>query len=76
MLFVYLFEFTFVSLYFQYKVRAYSLAGHVDTTCYVKLCQLSPSFSKSLGRALEVEEGEPLQLTCKVEASPIASVKW
>uniref|UniRef100_A0A0A9VUL5 Muscle M-line assembly protein unc-89 n=1 Tax=Lygus hesperus TaxID=30085 RepID=A0A0A9VUL5_LYGHE len=60
----------------KYKVRAYSLAGHVDTTCYVKLAQLSPSFSKSLGRALEVEEGEPLELRCKVEASPIATVKW
>ncbi|CAB0012839.1 unnamed protein product [Nesidiocoris tenuis] len=60
----------------KYKVRAYSLAGHVDTTCYVKLCQLSPSFSKSLGRALEVEEGEPLELRCKVESSPSATVKW
>ncbi|CAH1393217.1 unnamed protein product [Nezara viridula] len=60
----------------KYTVRAYSLAGHVDTYCYVKLELLSPAFSKSLGRALAVEEGEPLELKCKIEASPCATVKW
>lgn len=57
-------------------MRAYSLAGHVDTYCYVKLEMLSPAFSKSLGRALAVEEGEPLELKCKIEASPSATIKW
>ncbi|XP_066901444.1 obscurin isoform X2 [Halyomorpha halys] len=60
----------------KYLVRAYSLAGHADTYCYVKLEMLSPAFSKSLGRALAVEEGEPLELKCKIEASPSASIKW
>lgn len=60
----------------QYKVRAYNLAGHCDSQCYIKLALLSPSFSKSLGRALTVEEGEPIELKCKIEASPSAQIKW
>ncbi|XP_073994368.1 obscurin isoform X8 [Rhodnius prolixus] len=60
----------------KYKVRAYSVAGHADTQCYVKLAMLAPMFSKTLGRAQEVEQGDPLELRCKVEASPSATVKW
>ncbi|XP_014257942.1 obscurin isoform X8 [Cimex lectularius] len=60
----------------RYKVRAHNVAGHADTLCNVKLAQLAPTFSKSLGRALEVEEGEPLELRCKIEASPSAKIKW
>lgn len=52
------------------------MAGHADTQCYVKLAMLAPMFSKTLGRAQEVEQGDPLELRCKVEASPSATVKW
>ncbi|KAL1110551.1 hypothetical protein AAG570_008079, partial [Ranatra chinensis] len=60
----------------KYTVRAYNLAGHADTTCDVILDLIPPRLSKSLERAVHLEEGDPLELRCKIEASPNATAKW
>jgi hypothetical protein len=57
-------------------VKAYNVAGQAETVCDVTLSLLAPMFSKALNRAEDVGEGDPFELKCKVEASPLATVKW
>ncbi|XP_046590101.1 obscurin isoform X5 [Neodiprion lecontei] len=55
---------------------ASNIAGTVDTSAQLSLAKSAPTFSRTLPRSAEVDEGEPLELKAKLEGSPIPSVKW
>lgn len=38
--------------------------------------QLPPVIGKGFPRSEEVSEGEPLELKCKIDGSPVPKVKW
>ncbi|XP_046753441.1 obscurin isoform X9 [Diprion similis] len=55
---------------------ASNIAGTVDTSAQLSLAKSAPTFSRTLPRSAEVDEGEPLELKAKLDGSPIPSVKW
>ncbi|XP_046471258.1 obscurin isoform X8 [Neodiprion pinetum] len=55
---------------------ASNIAGTVDTFAQLSLAKSAPTFSRTLPRSAEVDEGEPLELKAKLDGSPIPSVKW
>lgn len=40
------------------------------------MLQTPPTFTKKLDKAVEVEEGERLELKTVVDASPLPTMKW
>ncbi|XP_060806138.1 obscurin isoform X2 [Amyelois transitella] len=60
----------------KYKVRAVSLAGEAACEAEISLAQASPSFVRKLEPQKDVDEGEPLELKCKVDGSPMPTAQW
>ncbi|XP_028176186.1 obscurin [Ostrinia furnacalis] len=60
----------------KYKVRAVSLAGEAVCEAEISLARASPGFVHKLEKQKDVDEGEPLELKCKVDGSPIPVAKW
>ncbi|XP_049875611.1 obscurin isoform X4 [Pectinophora gossypiella] len=60
----------------KYKVRAVSLSGEAVCEAPITLAQTSPGFTHKLDRQRDVDEGEPLELKCKVDGSPMPTAKW
>lgn len=40
------------------------------------MIKAAPTFIRKLDRAVDVDEGEPLELKCVVEGSPLPVVSW
>ncbi|XP_047105588.1 obscurin isoform X3 [Schistocerca piceifrons] len=59
-----------------YKVKAANLVGEAESSSKLSMTQLPPSFARPLDRAAEVDEGDILDLKCKLDGSPIPSVQW
>lgn len=64
------------SIRLQYKVRAVNVCGEAVCEAPITLGQTSPGFTHKLDRQRDVDEGEPLELKCKVDGSPIPTAKW
>ncbi|KAL0901988.1 hypothetical protein ABMA27_007123 [Loxostege sticticalis] len=60
----------------KYKVRAVSLAGEAVCEAEISLAQATPGFIHKLEKQKDVDEGEPLELKCKMDGSPIPVAKW
>ncbi|XP_026319349.1 obscurin isoform X2 [Hyposmocoma kahamanoa] len=60
----------------KYKVRAVNVCGEAVCEAPITLAQTSPGFTHKLDRQRDVDEGEPLELKCKVDGSPIPTAKW
>ncbi|XP_049774558.1 obscurin [Schistocerca cancellata] len=59
-----------------YKVKAANLVGEAESSSKLSMTQLPPSFARPLDRAAEVDEGDILDLKCKLDGSPIPTVQW
>lgn len=53
-----------------------SLAGEAVCEAEVSLVRGTPGFVHKLPRQRDVDEGEPLELKCKLDGSPIPTAKW
>jgi hypothetical protein len=40
------------------------------------MAQIPPSFGRPIDRAIEVDEGDILEIKTKVDGSPVPKVKW
>ncbi|KAI5632857.1 immunoglobulin i-set domain-containing protein [Phthorimaea operculella] len=60
----------------KYKCRAVNLSGEAVCEAPITLAQASPGFTHKLDKQRDVDEGEPLELKCKVDGSPLPTVKW
>lgn len=65
-------------LYFRkkYAVVATNIAGETTAKFRLSLLQTAPNFVRKLDRAAEVDQGEPLELKCIVEGSPLPIATW
>lgn len=50
--------------------------GTAENKFRLVLLQTSPVFEKGLPRTEDVEEGETLELKCKVNGSPLPTLQW
>lgn len=55
---------------------ATNIAGETTAKFKLSLEQTSPSFVRHLDRSAEVDQGEPLELKCIVEGSPLPKATW
>lgn len=60
----------------NYTCQAVNMAGSALTSCELSLTRFPPKFFSSLPPALDLEEGEPLELFAKCDGSPIPTVAW
>lgn len=60
----------------NYTCQAVNMAGSVLSCSELSLTRFPPKFFTSLPPALDLEEGEPLELFAKCDGSPIPSVAW
>lgn len=61
---------------FQYAVVATNIAGETTAKFKLSMLQKAPAFIRKLDRAAEVDQGEPLELKCIVEGSPLPVATW
>lgn len=55
---------------------ATNIAGETTVKFRLALQQKAPQFIRKLDRAVEVDQGEPLELKCIVEGSPLPIATW
>lgn len=55
---------------------ATNIAGETTAKFRLSLLKQAPSFVRKLDRAAEVGQGEPLQLKCVIEGSPLPKATW
>ena len=62
----------------RYEVKATNLKGEIttETAVSVEPPKRKPTFDKELPKNINLEEGQPLEIAIKVEALPIAEIKW
>ncbi|XP_063238451.1 obscurin isoform X6 [Bacillus rossius redtenbacheri] len=60
----------------KYSVTASNLVGQAQTEARLTLAQIPPSFGRPLDRAVDVDEGDTLDLKTKLDGSPIPKAKW
>ncbi|XP_021942929.1 obscurin isoform X5 [Zootermopsis nevadensis] len=60
----------------KYSVTASNLVGQAETTANLIMAQIPPSFGRPIDRAIEVDEGDILEIKTKVDGSPVPKVKW
>ncbi|XP_055374379.1 obscurin isoform X3 [Condylostylus longicornis] len=60
----------------QYVAVAKNEAGETEAKFEIKMLQTPPSFLKPLEKSLEVRQGEPLELKCVIDGSPLPTATW
>lgn len=55
---------------------ASNVAGDTEAHFKLNMLQTHPEFIKKLPRNMEVDEADKLVLSCKVDGSPLPTVKW
>lgn len=60
----------------QFKVVASNMGGNSEITFGVNIEQVKPSITKMFDRFAEIPQGQPLELTCKIDGSPFPEVEW
>ncbi|XP_069669104.1 obscurin isoform X4 [Periplaneta americana] len=60
----------------RYSVTASNLVGQAETSANLIMAQIPPSFGRPIDRAIEVDEGDTLEIKTKLDGSPIPKVKW
>lgn len=55
---------------------ASNLVGQAETSANLIMAQIPPSFGRLIDRAIEVDEGDILDIKTKVDGSPVPKVKW
>lgn len=55
---------------------ATNIAGETTAKFRLSLLKTAPNFIRKLDRAAEVDQGEPLELKCIVEGSPLPKATW
>lgn len=60
----------------QYAVVATNIAGETTAKFKLSLLQTAPTFIRKLDRAVEVDQGEKLELKCLIEGSPLPIAAW
>ncbi|KAK2576391.1 hypothetical protein KPH14_005736 [Odynerus spinipes] len=56
---------------------ATNIAGSAKTSCDLNMEMVPPQFGRpALPRSVNINEGEPLELKCKAEGSPIPLISW
>lgn len=60
----------------NYTCQAINMAGSALTKCELSLTKFPPKFFTKLPSALDLEQGEPLELFAKCDGSPIPQVTW
>ena len=50
--------------------------GQAETIANLIMAQIAPSFGRPVDRAIEVDEGDELEIKTKLDGSPIPTVKW
>jgi hypothetical protein len=57
-------------------VTASNLVGQAETSANLNMAQIPPSFGRPIDRAIEVDEGDILDIKTKLDGSPVPKVKW
>lgn len=57
-------------------MTASNLVGQAETSANLIMAQIPPSFGRPIDRAIEVDEGDILEIKTKVDGSPVPKVKW
>ncbi|PSN48207.1 hypothetical protein C0J52_03611 [Blattella germanica] len=60
----------------KYSCTASNLVGQAETIANLIMAQIAPSFGRPVDRAIEVDEGDELEIKTKLDGSPIPTVKW
>lgn len=60
----------------QYSCVAGNCVGDVETTARVTLAMIMPCFERRLDRAMEISEGDFLELNARVDGSPLPTATW
>lgn len=55
---------------------ATNIAGETTAKFRLALLQKAPQFVRKLERSAEVDQGEPLELKCVVDGSPLPIATW
>ena len=55
---------------------ASNLVGQAETSANLIMAQIPPSFGRLIDRAIEVDEGDILDIKTKLDGSPVPKVKW
>lgn len=59
-----------------YSCVASNIAGDTEVKFRLVVLESAPVFATKFDRFIEVPEGEKLELKCKVDGSPLPTVKW
>lgn len=62
--------------YAEYVVKAVNVVGEASAPAELMLTSEPPTLGGKLATTTKVEEGEPLQLSVKVDGSPMPDIKW
>lgn len=57
-------------------MTASNLVGQAETSANLIMAQIPPSFGRLIDRAVEVDEGDVLDIKTKLDGSPVPKVKW
>lgn len=57
-------------------MTASNLVGQAETSANLIMAQIPPSFGRLIDRAIEVDEGDILDIKTKLDGSPVPKVKW
>lgn len=57
-------------------MTASNLVGHAETSANLTMAQIPPSFGRPIDRAIEVDEGDILDIKTKLDGSPVPKVQW
>lgn len=60
----------------MYSAVASNVCGDTEAKFKLNILQKPPAFEQKLPKSLEVDEGEKLELKCKINGSPIPDVQW
>ncbi|PNF42104.1 Obscurin [Cryptotermes secundus] len=60
----------------KYSVTASNLVGQVETSANLTMAQIPPSFGRPIDRAIEVDEGDILDIKTKLDGSPVPKAQW
>lgn len=53
-----------------------NVAGTIHTDCEVTMQLITPTFTSTLPRSTEVDEGDCLELKAKIDGSPMPEISW
>lgn len=60
----------------NYSCVASNIAGDTEVKFRLTVLESAPVFASKFDRFIELPEGEKLELKCKVDGSPLPSVRW